>query len=157
MSRSSVHVIKDYLTPSQGRPQDIQSPPAVRKPFGFWKSPSREVGPFYIASPCPATSMNYEDFVMQRRKRETPIEEGLLEHHYSEIKAGAVNQKAKSTNIASKEDNNTNSTDEGRKQIGNKWVRFLDVGISCPSDESDDELAFCKPLWTKETSKNYDL
>lgn len=144
------------MTPSRGVSQDIQSPPAVRKPFGFWKSPSREVEPFYIASPCPATSMNYEDFVMQRRKRDTPIEEGLLEHHSSDIKAGAGNEKAKLANIALKEDN-SNSEDKGRKRVGNKWIRFLDVGISCPSDESDDELAFCKPSQTKETSKHHDV
>jgi hypothetical protein len=31
---------------------------------------------------------------------------------------------------------------------GGKWVRFLDVGITCPSDESD-ELSICKPSWAK--------
>lgn len=28
---------------------------------------------------------------------------------------------------------------------GNRWVRFLDVALTVPSDESDDELDFCKP------------
>jgi hypothetical protein len=32
-----------------------------------------------------------------------------------------------------------------RRGTGNRWVRFLDVALTVPSDESDDELDFCKP------------
>jgi hypothetical protein len=44
--------------------------------------------------------------------------------------------------------------EEGSTSQGNKWVKFMDFALTCPSDESDDELAFCKPSWTKGTMKD---
>jgi len=35
-----------------------------------------------------------------------------------------------------------------KKSGSGKWVRFLDVAITCPSDESD-ELSICKPSCMK--------
>jgi hypothetical protein len=39
-----------------------------------------------------------------------------------------------------------------RRGTGNRWVRFLDVALTVPSDESDDELDFCKPNKTAKTN-----
>jgi len=48
--------------------------------------------------------------------------------------------------------------DEGDRtvRIGtvNRWVRFLDVALTVPSDESDDELNFCKPNKNTKTKTN---
>jgi hypothetical protein len=133
------------MTPSQ--PEINQEPPAVRKPFNFWNSPSRTVEPFYIASPSPPTDMRTEDFVMLRRKRGNFMDDedaDILEHLDPPVTKGKA--KSKET-AASKKD--PPEIRESAKNKGKKWVRFLDVGISCLSDESDDELAFCKPSWTK--------
>ena len=140
------------MTPSQGESQYLQNPPEVRKQLGLWKSPSRAVEPFYIASPSPATNMNYEDFVIQRRHLETPAEEGpdILELGISEAETITTERDGPMKAVTKK---NSRWGSKGKSGRGNKWVRFLDVGISCPSDESDDELAFCKPLWTKKTGK----
>ena len=37
---------------------------------------------------------------------------------------------------------------------GNRWVRFLDVAVTAPSDDSDDELDFCKPGANTNTNTN---
>jgi hypothetical protein len=139
-----------YVTPSQA--EIPAAPPAVRKPFIFWNSQSRAVEqPIYIASPSPATDMRTEDFVMLRRTRgiftedeeDTDILEHRLEttHEIKDEKKGTNKKRVKKKTIV---------VEKGSaKNKGEKWVRFLDVGISCASDESDDQLAFCKPLWTK--------
>ena len=78
---------------------------------------------------------------MLRRKRGALIEEtDILEH-----------RPESSESVTQKEVGKIMESAKNKK--GGKWVRFLDVAISCPSDESDDELAFCKPLWTKKTGQ----
>ena len=143
----------DYITPS--RAEIPMAPPVVRKPFTFWNSPSRAVEqPFYIASPSPATDMRTDDFVMLRRTRGIIMEDeetDILEHRL-ESTQGIKNKKGGSDKKGVKK--KTSVMEKGSaKNKGKKWVRFLDVGISCPSDESDDELAFCKPLWTRKNEK----
>jgi len=120
--------------------------------------------PNYAASPSPVTDMRTEDFVILRRKRGVLTETGgsdIIEHRSIEDKS-TVNPKLSRPNPwtmpkkpvrKSAEGNATKKDMDKGKAKGNKWVRFLDVGISCPSDESDDELAFCKPSWTNKTGK----
>ncbi len=149
-SQTSTELFKpDYITPSQ--PKTHIAPPAVRKPFAFWNSPSRAVEqPFYIVSPSPATEMRTEDFVMLRRTRGIIMEDeeiDILEHRPDATQENKDKKKGKKglnkKTLVNAEEKET------VKNKGTKWVRFLDVGISCPSDESDDELVFCKPSWTK--------
>lgn len=155
----------DYHTPSQPDDQQSQGPPAVRKPFTYWNSPSRAVEPLYAASPSPATDMGTEDFVMLRRKRGVLTgdeESDIIEHRPIEdndtanLKHDKPNPWTKSKKGANKPPQRASTLKkDGEKGNGkpNKWVRFLDVGISCPSDESEDELAFCKPSWTSKAGK----
>ena len=151
-SPTSTELFKaEYITPSQA--EIPTAPPAVRKPFTFWNSPSRaSEQPFYIASPSPATDMRTDDFVMFRRTRGIIMEDeeiDILEHRpeptheTKDDKRGSDKKAVKKTSVVET---------KTAKNKGKKWVRFLDVGISCPSDESDDELAFCKPSWV--TKKN---
>jgi hypothetical protein len=151
---------EDYITPSQSDGPANKDPPGVRKPVSFWKSPSRPTEPFYIASPSPATDMRTEDFVMHRRKREVFTDDDLepVPHPVpsrgkarrprgkKEIQGG---EQGKGTEI--EEEMEEIASDRRKKKGAGKWVRFLDVAITCPSDESD-ELSICKPLWTKKTT-----
>jgi hypothetical protein len=161
---STTRTSADYITPSQPEDQQTQGPPAVRKPFNFWNSRSEAVEPDYVASPSPTTDMRTEDFVMLRRKRGvlTESEESdIIEHRRIEDKTEA-NPKSSQPNPWTKpkkgakkpaeETATKKDTEKGKVKV-NKWVRFLDVGISCPSDESDDELAFCKPSGTNKMGK----
>jgi hypothetical protein len=141
----------EYITPSQA--EIPTAPPAVRKPFTFWKSPSRAAEPFYTASPSPATDMRAEDFVMLRRTRgivEEDEETDILEHRLEPTRE--IRDEKRGTDKKGAKKKTSVVEKESAKNKGKKWVRFLDVGISCPSDESDDELAFCKPSWV--TKKN---
>lgn len=95
-----------------------------------------------LESPSP-TEMNFKDFIMMRRKRETsPDEESDLLPH--DIPAGKQKPLHKdrmaSTSISTK-----SAEVRKGKQKESKWVRFLDVALTCPSDESDDEILFLPP------------
>src|SRR5436305_9956354 len=132
----------NYITPSQRTNIPPPSPPAVRKPIITFNP--AHLAPF---SPSPSTDIGTEDFVVLRRKKGTKIEheEHELLEHKPKTKKGAM--KVKGTNGAG-------GRKKGEKGNKEKWVRFLDVGISCPSDESD-ELAFAKLTWTnKKLSTN---
>jgi len=155
---SSNPITTEYITPSQPEDQQSQGPPGVRKTFGYWNSPSGAGEPIYAASPSPATDIRTEDFVMLRRKHDVfqgDEELDIIEHRPTQDKDTA-HQKPDKPNPWTKSKKLVNKLAEGtlmfKKGEGkqykgkpNKWVRFLDVGISCPSDGSDDELAFCKP------------
>jgi hypothetical protein len=141
-SPDSIHqtTSTNHITPLQLDPpiNPLAPRPAARKSSNFWNDASYPTEPFHMASPSPATDMRTEDFVMFRRKGGNLIEEDILEHRpLTESKT----MDKKNCGYGSSQNNK-----------GKKWVRFLDVGISCPSDESDDELAFCKPSWTKKTT-----
>lgn len=144
-STDSIHSITasstNYITPLQlgvvNQSAPPPPPPVIRKAINFWNTPE----PFYNDSPSPAADMRTDDFVMLRRKKGTLIDEiDILEH-----------RPATSTESKEQKKNVTGRVGE-KMNKGKKWVRFLDVGISCPSDESDDELAFCKPSWTKKNA-----
>lgn len=79
--------------------------------------------------------MRTEDFIMLRRKKVNIIEDEEGDYVLEHRQTPAENMNVERESLKNKK--------------GRKWVRFLDVGISCPEDESDDELAFCKPEWTK--------
>jgi hypothetical protein len=134
-----------YLTPSQ--PEPAKAPPLIRKAANFFDTPSRPIEPLYIASPCPATDMPTEDFVMLRRKREVFADEDLEPLPQAVARRGRGRGRGrKSRKDGAGEERSDVGEPKGGK--GGKWVRFLDVGVTCPSDESD-ELSICKPSWVK--------
>lgn len=102
---------------------------------------------------------------MLRRKRGVLTgdeESDIIEHrpiednNTADLKHAKPNPWTKSKKAANKPPQRASTLKKvGEKGKGkpNKWVRFLDVGISCPSDESEDELAFCKPSWTNKVGK----
>jgi hypothetical protein len=101
-----------------------------------------------MASPSPSTDIITSDFVMLRR-RKTPLanfdEPDFLQHSSQEISEEKAEVKGRAKGKRTKRKPKVLN---GSGQ-GNKWVKFLDVALECPSDESDDELSFCKPSWTK--------
>jgi len=140
------------------------SAPEVPKPFQFWTASNRR-NPVTRSSP-PTTDMDTEDFVMFRRTKEgdkatersgTPtsqsrdIVKGARGQNRGRGKKGtegrgagrAVKSEARGSGTGGRE------VARGRTATGatkeNRWVRFLDVALTVPSDESDDELDFCKP------------
>jgi hypothetical protein len=96
--------------------------------------------------------MNTEDFVMLRRKKGSlvDLDEPDILHHRPEPKPSKPKLETKGKHSKKKV-----QTSENTKGQGNKWVKFLDVALTCPSDESDDELTFCKPSWTKKTDTKH--
>jgi hypothetical protein len=92
---------------------------------------------YRIDSPSP-NDTNLEDFVMFRRKAETNPDE-------SDIcpLPPAQTQLVKEAQITRRE--TRSSIRKKGKQKESRWVRFLDVALTCPSDESDDELLFLPP------------
>ena len=109
--------------------------------------------------------MRTDDFVMLRRKRGllTGDEESdVIEHRPIEDKTIAsqkpnswTKSKREAMKVADKSARKNVAVKAGKRNgKPHNWVRFLDMGISCPSDESDDELAFCKPSWTTKTGKS---
>jgi len=87
----------------------------------------------FLESPSPS-DMNFDDFVMLRRKRETNPDESDIHPLPRAEPAKPVTKTTKMT---------TRSAIRGKgKQRESRWVRFLDVALTCPSDESDDELLF---------------
>jgi len=91
----------------------------------------------------PPTEMNFKDFIMMRRKRETSSDEesDLLLHN---TPAGDQNPLRKDK-MASTSISTTRAEVRKGKQKESKWVRFLDVALTCPSDGSDDEILFLPP------------
>ena len=82
---------------------------------------------------------------MLRRKNGSPTdinEPDILPHNPNPQRSTKV-QSAKSKTKGKAKISNVEK--RGTSGEGNKWVMFLDVALTCPSDESDDELAFCKP------------
>jgi hypothetical protein len=92
--------------------------------------------------------MPTEDFVMLRRKREVFTDEDLDPMPHASATRGRVRGRGRKSRKdgAAAEESRRVGVQRGGK--GGKWVRFLDVGITCPSDESD-ELSICKPSWMK--------
>ena len=158
------------MTPSQSDDPTInKGPPGIRRQVSFWNSPSsRSTQPIYIASPCPATDMRTEDFVMLRRKREISTDEDDLEparpqpivrrggKEKTRVGSRVKDRRTKGKEKAAQGDQGKElesghqvvAAVEKKKSGSGKWVRFLDVALTCPSDESD-ELSICKPSWTK--------
>jgi len=103
--------------------------------------------------------MRTEDFVMLRRKREIFTDEDDLEPAPPQLTTVRRGVKAKKCAGSRMRDRKMKGKDKAargdqesevdkKKSGSEKWVRFLDVAISCPSDESD-ELSICKPSWMK--------
>lgn len=102
-----------------------------------------------IASPTPVTYMQIDDFVMLRRKRDVFIDDegGDLLEHQPNLTINETEDQLMKTVMKKP---SASKSDHGKgKAKPNRWVRFLDVGITCPSDVSDDELDFCKPARRK--------
>jgi hypothetical protein len=121
--------------------------------------------------------MNTEDFVMFRRSKEdesmddrhgTPVTESRdILRGYRSAQTGGRGDKGMEDvggtdrNVKGKGmGGGTVDGDKGRGDTkmtearkGNRWVRFLDVALTVPSDESDDELNFCKPGRNTTTNK----
>ena len=140
------------------------SAPEVPKPFQFWTASNRR-NPVTRSSP-PTTDMDTEDFVMFRRTKEgdkatersgTPtsqsrdIVKGARGQDRGRGKKGtegrgagrAVKSEARGSGTGVREVVRGGTATGATKE--NRWVRFLDVALTVPSDESDDELDFCKP------------
>lgn len=104
--------------------------------------------------------MRMEDFVMLRRKREVFTDDDPLEPAPqppaqpggTKTRSGGVRAKKKvlpmETEMGDVRVEGVIAAGGKKKGSGEKWVRFLDVAITCPSDESD-ELSICKPSWSK--------
>lgn len=117
--------------------------------------------------------MNTEDFVMFRRGKEsnntnekpdTPVAKSRhISRGESDTRNRGVQEVKDMANRGEKEKSRERGleergVDEGdltvRNGTVNRWVRFLDVALTVPSDESDDELNFCKPK--RNTNTNYE-
>lgn len=89
---------------------------------------------------------------MLRRKREVFTDEDLEPLPQAFARRGRGRARGRARGRESGKDGATAEESGGvgtqRGGRGGKWVRFLDVGITCPSDESD-ELSICKPPWAK--------
>jgi hypothetical protein len=135
----------ENLTAIQTDLEINREPPQVRRPLSLWKDLSGITEPVDVSSPTPANELAIEDFVMRRPRKESYSDNGddMLRHNPSQTSPRQV--KSSGTDKSTSNEAVTNK--------GNKWVKFLDIGISCDSDESDDELAFCKPQWTNKTAK----
>jgi hypothetical protein len=85
---------------------------------------------------------------MLRRKREVFTDEDLepLPQAFARRGRGGARGRKSGKDGATAEESGGVGTQRGGRR--GKWVRFLDVGITCPSDESD-ELSICKPPWAK--------
>ena len=113
------------------------------------------------SSPTAAVDPGIEDFVLFRRKRESAVDEKLEPAAVKPSDTQCESPKAKPKRRSTRKAAAKKSTVEKEETTGNeKWVRFLDVGISCPSDASEDELLFLKPPSTtkqseKESKRNH--
>ena len=167
--------ITDTVYDCDGTPEAFltRAPPQVRKQFQFWTSSNPNEPHIASPSPSPRTGMNTEDFVMFRRGKEsnnphekerTPI---ATSKHFlrgeSDTRSRGVREVKEMGNRDAKEKNRERRLEERRVDEGdktvrngtvNRWVRFLDVALTVPSDESDDELDFCKPH--KNTNSNHE-
>ena len=126
--------------------KDPKGPPIGETTFHIWKKQDDSRIQVKIKPMSPVADVNVDDFVMYRRQRQTYAclgEEGRDTIDYRE---STVQHPVKQTNSDySQKQKVTEGEKERNRKPGKKWVRFLDVGISCASDEADDELAFCKP------------
>jgi hypothetical protein len=142
----------DYITPSQPETH-MRTPPLVeRKPFQYWKSPSEVMVPFLSVSPSPAIDMIQEDFVMSRRKISDLIEDDndIIEPPDTKPQG----KKKGKTQISGKQSNKRGNKQTSMTKKGeSKWVRFLDVAVTCASGESDDELAVGEFMTRKKVEK----
>jgi hypothetical protein len=144
-----------FVTPSPSNLTSTEPPEPARKSISIWQplSPSASA-----VSPSPIIDMNTEDFVMLRRRKSPLHSDDILDSLPPAATTSTPKPKGKATAKTkpkgatkgkgrgkSKPPTTTETTKPGERSTGNRWVRFLDVGLSCPSDESADELAFCKP------------
>ena len=121
--------------------------------FQFWRTPSRKSRTFGVPSPSPDRTP--DDFIFQRREAITKTVDRDIEQDQSHEVAAVTNQKkVKPKGRKGKSKSNSKVKEEESTIQGTKWVKFMDFALTCPSDESDDELAFCKPSRTKGTMKD---
>jgi len=106
------------------------------------------------SSPTAAADPGIDDFVLFRRKRESAVDEKPEPAAVKPSDSQCQSPKAKPKRRSSRKAAAKKSTVENEEITGNeKWVRFLDVAISCPSDASEDELLFLKPASTIKQSE----
>jgi hypothetical protein len=122
--------------------------------FQFWRTPSRKGET--IGFPSPSPNRPADDFIFQRRESNTKTAHKDVEQDQSHNEVTAATSQKKGKGKGSKEKSNRQSKVKEKESMsqGNKWIKFMDFALTCPSDESDDELAFCKPSWTKGTMKD---
>ena len=130
------------------------TPPEQSTGFQFWRTPSRKGEK--IGVPTPSPNRPADDFIFQRRESNTNTADRDIEQDQFHNEVAAVTNQKKGERKGSKEKSNRQSKVKEKESTsqGNKWIKFMDFELSCPSDESDDELAFCKPSWTKGTMKD---
>lgn len=124
--------------------------------FRFWRSPTKKGGACYVPSPTPATDMSTDDFVFQRQKVSIATVNRDIEQEKSREDLNGNLQRGKQKGKKGKNSRRTEVKHETSVTEENKWVKFMDFALTCPSDESDDELAFCKLSWIKPTTKGHE-
>jgi hypothetical protein len=97
--------------------------------------------------------MSTDDFVFQRQKVSIATVDRDIEQQKSREDLTKSQRRGKQKGKKGKNNRRTEVENERSTTEGNKWVKFMDFALTCPSDESDDELAFCKPSGAKPTTK----
>ena len=114
--------------------QHADRPLSRRKVLHFTDDGASSVQHF-LRSPSP--TKNLDDFVMLRRKRQPKSDESDLPHVPPLLPPEVHKLAGKKSSIKA-----TDPKVRRGKQKESRWVRFLDVALTCPSDESDDEILF---------------